>query len=294
MNKVIKLTYSSLVDRIAQILVQARNNVVRQINLTQVLAYWEIGREIVEFEQKGKARAEYGENLLMKLSADMTAKFGRGFSAENLRLMRKFYITFRKSKTLSWKSDSEKYQTLSVKSEKPQTLSAKFEQMLSWSHYCELLRVEESLARSFYEQEAIEIIDSVEKKLRILKINYSHCIYCGQCEEHCITEKGIKLSNDYITAVFSSDKDADTMQIDKELLICQNCGSIIGCADHLDWIIDRLGPKAYGNPNLLARIQQRYGEIPESKTKSKLRREDYYKLVCPKCRHQIVIKDVSG
>ncbi len=156
MNKAITMTYSSLVDRIAQILVQARNNVVRQINRTQVLAYWEIGREIVEFEQKGKARAEYGENLLMKLSADMTAKFGRGFSAENLRLMRKFYITFRKSKTLSWKSDSKKYQTPSVKSEKPQTLSAKFEPMLSWSHYCELLRVEESLARSFYEQESIQ------------------------------------------------------------------------------------------------------------------------------------------
>ncbi|MCK4359969.1 MAG: 4Fe-4S binding protein [Candidatus Cloacimonetes bacterium] len=142
--------------------------------------------------------------------------------------------------------------------------------------------------------DAIEIIDSVEEKLRILKINYSHCIYCGQCEENCITEKGIKLSNDYITAVFSSDKDADTMQIEKELLICQSCGAIIGCADHLDWIIDRLGPKAYGNPNLIAHLQKRFADIPESKIKDKLRREDYYKLVCPKCRHQIVIKDVFG
>ncbi len=146
MNKSIKLTYRSLVDRIAQILVQARNNVVRQINRTQVLAYWEIGCEIVEFEQKGKARAEYGENLLIKLSADMTAEFGRGFSAENLRLMRKFYITFRKSKTLSWKSDSEKCQTL----------SDKFDPKLSWSHYCELLKIEEPLTRSFYEQESIQ------------------------------------------------------------------------------------------------------------------------------------------
>ncbi|MCK4357852.1 MAG: hypothetical protein KAW92_03790 [Candidatus Cloacimonetes bacterium] len=145
-ESIVKTTYNELFYRIAEILVQARNNVVRQINRTQVLAYWEIGREIVEFEQKGKARAEYGENLLKKLSADMTAKFGRGFSAENLRLMRKFYITFGKSKTLSWKSDKEK----------SQTLSAKFEPMLSWSHYCELLKVEETLARSFYEQESVQ------------------------------------------------------------------------------------------------------------------------------------------
>ncbi len=132
-----KVRYSDLVNRIADILVAARTKVVREINRTQILAYWEIGREIVEFEQKGRARAEYGENILKRLSADMTAKFGRGFSAENLRLMRKFYITFAKSKTLS------------TKSEKGQTLSDEFEPMLSWSHYCELLKMEEPLARSF-------------------------------------------------------------------------------------------------------------------------------------------------
>jgi predicted nuclease of restriction endonuclease-like (RecB) superfamily len=139
MNKAISIsTYHDLISRIADILIAARTKVVREVNKAQVLAYWEIGREIVEFEQKGRARADYGEELLKRLSADMTAKFGRGFSAENLRLMRKFYITFRKSKTLS------------VKSEKSQTPSDEFEPMLSWFHYCELLKVEEPLARSFY------------------------------------------------------------------------------------------------------------------------------------------------
>lgn len=127
-------TYNNLLERIAEILNQARSKVVREINKAQVLAYWEIGREIVEYEQKGKVRAEYGEELLQKLSVDMTARFGRGFSAENLRLMRKFYVTYQKSKTLS----------------------AKFEPQLSWSNYCELLKVEEPLARSFYEQESIK------------------------------------------------------------------------------------------------------------------------------------------
>jgi len=127
--------YGDLFDRIAEILNEARSKVVKEINRAQVLAYWEIGREIVEFEQKGKARAEYGEKLLKKLSADLSAKFGRGFSVDNLERMRRFYLTY---------------------SEKSETLSRKFEPMLSWSHYCELLKIEAPLARSFYEKEAIQ------------------------------------------------------------------------------------------------------------------------------------------
>ena len=109
------------------------------------MAYWEIGREIVEFEQKGKARALYGEKLLKKLSADLSAKFGRGFSERNFEQMRKFYLTY-----------SKKSQTLFAKSLMDQTSSVQFEPRLSWSHYCELLKVEELLARSFYEQEVIQ------------------------------------------------------------------------------------------------------------------------------------------
>ncbi|MEW6686894.1 MAG: PDDEXK nuclease domain-containing protein [Candidatus Edwardsbacteria bacterium] len=153
------INYNNLLDRIAEILTLARTKVIRDINKAQVLAYWEIGREIVEFEQKGKARAEYGEKLLKKLSADMTAKFGRGFSERNLRNIRVFYLNFPIRQTLSAKSsERQKSKRLSWKSEgeKSQTLSAKFEPMLSWSHYCELLKVEEPLARSFYEQEAIQ------------------------------------------------------------------------------------------------------------------------------------------
>ena len=63
--------YSSLLGRIADILVEARIKVVREINKAQVLAYWEIGREIIEFEQKGKIRADYGQRLLIKLSEDL-------------------------------------------------------------------------------------------------------------------------------------------------------------------------------------------------------------------------------
>lgn len=147
--------YNNLLERIGEILREARTKVVREINKAQVLAYWEIGREIVEFEQKGKIRAEYGEELIIKLSRDLTDKFGRGFSKSNVFLMRQFYLTYpKKFQTVSGKSlRTQKFQMTSGKSE---TLPCKFEPMLSWSHYCELLKVEEPLARSFYEKEAIE------------------------------------------------------------------------------------------------------------------------------------------
>src|SRR4030042_4437569 len=105
--------YTSLIKRLAEIIHSARATAVRQINKAQVLAYYEIGSEIVEFEQKGKARAEYGEGLITRLSKDMTENFGKGFSEMNLRNMRRFYLEI----------PTRIQQTLSVKSQKSQTLS---------------------------------------------------------------------------------------------------------------------------------------------------------------------------
>jgi len=141
--------YTTLIKRLADIIHSARATAVRQINKAQMLAYYEIGREIVEFEQKGKARAGYGEELIKRLSKDMTAKFGKGFSTTNLKMMRLFYQAFPIRQTLSDES------LTSVELSIPQTPPAEFDPMLSWSHYCELLSVENPLARSFYEQEAV-------------------------------------------------------------------------------------------------------------------------------------------
>lgn len=131
--------YNNLLDRIANILVEARRKVVREINKAQVLAYREVGREIIEFEQKGRTRAEYGEELIKRLSKDMTEKSGKGFSDRNLEQMRKFYLPF-----------SQKPQTLSAIPAIRQTVSDEFKPMLSWSHYCDcdLLKVEEPRAGS--------------------------------------------------------------------------------------------------------------------------------------------------
>jgi predicted nuclease of restriction endonuclease-like (RecB) superfamily len=149
--------YDHLLGRIAEILTQARTQTVKEINKAQVSAYWDIGREIVEFEQKGRLRGEYGERVIERLSKDMSQKFGRGFSPTNLKMMRLFYQTFPIRQTLSDEfAEGQKSQTLSAGSKKYQTLSGKFEPKLSWSHYCELLKVEEPLPRSFYEQEVIQ------------------------------------------------------------------------------------------------------------------------------------------
>ena len=167
--------YNNLLDRIGSILVEARTNAVREINKAQVLAYWEIGREIVDFEQKGKVRAEYGEELIKRLSEDMTEKFGKGFSEMNLRNMRRFYLEFpiqiqqtlsvksQKPETVSRKSSIP--QTLSAEWQKSQTVSGKFEPMLSWSHYCELLKVEEPLARAEAGGSIKDVVESEKEQL---------------------------------------------------------------------------------------------------------------------------------
>lgn len=120
------------------------------------LTYWEVGRRIVEFEQGGEKRAEYGTELLQRLARDLTQRFGRGFSLRNLRTMRSFYAGWPVRQTLS----AESAKTISPQTVAPirQTVSAEFNSVafpLPWSHYVRLLSVKNEHARHFYEQEAI-------------------------------------------------------------------------------------------------------------------------------------------
>lgn len=125
-------TQNNIYQEIKKILQQARNKVYLTANSTMVEAYWQIGKRIVEEEQNGKERAEYGKSLIKTLSKRLFQEFGKGFSETNLEQMRKFYKVY----------------------EIPQTLSEKFR--LSWSHYLILMRMEKIDERKFYEIEAIE------------------------------------------------------------------------------------------------------------------------------------------
>lgn len=122
-------SYQQLIDRIGECLLQGQQRAFEQVNTLLVETYWQIGQYIVEFEQKGNERAEYGSRLLTQLSRDLKTAYGKGFSRRNVLDMRRFYVSYPK-----W-----------------QMVSAK----LGWSHYTELLAISDDLARSFYEQQCI-------------------------------------------------------------------------------------------------------------------------------------------
>lgn len=167
--------YSNLVSEIGKILSEAKKNIATTVNTTMVITNWHIGRYIVEYEQGGKERAEYGTQLLKHLSEDLTKAYERGFSYRNLRLMKQFYLQFPIWQTLSAKSKNGietspilslvKGQTLSAKlsSEKKQTISAQFSEKLlaslpklTWSHFVRLLSVKDEDERNFYIIETAE------------------------------------------------------------------------------------------------------------------------------------------
>ena len=139
------MSNASLTDlskKISNLLNESRQRVVQAVNHTMVLTYFEIGRMIVEEEQNGKERADYGSQLLSDLSNSLTQEFGRGFSITNLQQMRMFYNIY------------SKQQTLSAKSENSESLSENFK--LSWSHYLKLMRIDDELERKFYEIETLK------------------------------------------------------------------------------------------------------------------------------------------
>ncbi|MDR1119744.1 MAG: PDDEXK nuclease domain-containing protein [Dysgonamonadaceae bacterium] len=116
--------YDSLIQQIALLVGNSKKQVATAINSVLVETYWNIGKYIVEFEQDGKVRANYGDTLLINLSKDLTTRIGKGFSKSNLFSMRMFYIRFPIFQTLSGK--------------------------LSWSHIIELINIDNELERNFY------------------------------------------------------------------------------------------------------------------------------------------------
>lgn len=152
--------YEAVLSEIMGLLEAARGATVRAVNCIMTATYWEIGRRISETEQKGEDRAGYGEKLIRRLSADLTKRFGRGFSKRNLEQMRLFYRVFQIAQTLSAQSvpsapvlrDAEIAQTASAQFDLA-SIAARFP--LPWSHYVKLLTVRDPEARAFYEEEAL-------------------------------------------------------------------------------------------------------------------------------------------
>ncbi|AMC10867.1 hypothetical protein Lupro_06245 [Lutibacter profundi] len=135
-------------NKVVQLLSIARKSVIQRVNKTMVYTYFEIGKIIVEEEQKGKIRAKYGKKILKGLSEKLSKEFGRGFSQRNLEQMRQFYVVYSKTQTLSAEFTNKKSETVP-------RISDSIDFQLSWSHYLFLVRVDNPDERKFYEIEAI-------------------------------------------------------------------------------------------------------------------------------------------
>jgi DUF1016 N-terminal domain len=160
--------YVAVRGSIVELVSSARIAAVRSVNALMTASYWEIGRRIVEAEQKGKRRAGYGEQLIKQLSADLTVQFGRGFSAQNLWQMRQFYEYWPILQTVSGELQSipivqtqpaqlNKPAATPLQAITPVTQLGNIAQRFSqpWSAYVALLSVKNHQARRFYETEAL-------------------------------------------------------------------------------------------------------------------------------------------
>lgn len=145
----IKHTNEKLYSKVAELIKLAQSSIVQTVNRKMVLTYFEIGKMIVEEEQNGKERADYGKQLVNELSARLSKEFGKGFSATNIKQMRSFYLFYSKS----------------------QTVSDEFN--LSWSHYLLLMRIDDRKERKFYEIESLKNNWS----LRELQRQYNSALY---------------------------------------------------------------------------------------------------------------------
>lgn len=146
--------YQGLLQQIGQSLHAARQQAAQTINTLLVQTYWHIGQHIVEFEQGGKDKADYGSGLLDRLSQDLTTQHGKGFSRSNVFYMRKLYLSFSNSETLSHK--------------------------LSWSHYFEILKADEPLEIHFYTQQTAREGWSVRELKRQMKSMLFHRLALSQ------------------------------------------------------------------------------------------------------------------
>lgn len=182
--KIKKITKHLWVQQAVKLVHVARQQVVKHTNNLMVLTYFHLGKLIVEQEQRGKAKAVYGQEIIKQLSATLTKQFGKGFSGDNLENMRSFYLSYKHktgrskiSETLSRKSLNSK-KAMPASAKKPLLGNASKVSIanifpLSWSHYVTLIKIKDSQERSFYEIEATQNNWSV----RELKRQYDNGLF---------------------------------------------------------------------------------------------------------------------
>jgi hydrogenase-4 component H len=144
--------------------------------------------------------------------------------------------------------------------------------------------------------DAIEVIDYADREppVRAIVRHHDECIFCGQCEAQCTTEKGVHLTNEYELSCL--DRNECIVSIEKELVLCEMCGVVITTKDHLRWIARKLGAKRFANPTLTLTAEAGYAVVDGGrKTADRpTGREDIMRVLCPACRREVVIEEIWG
>ena len=147
----------------------ARNSIAKQVNITQIMSYYTLGKWIVDCQQKGQERAQYGKKVIKTLSEKLTEQYGKGFSKTNLEYARKFFLTYEN------RIDQTVFEQFAIK--KTQTVFGQLQEnppfILSWSHYLQLMRIEDENERNFYEIEAA----NSNWGIRTLQRQYNSSLY---------------------------------------------------------------------------------------------------------------------
>ncbi len=141
---------------------------------------------------------------------------------------------------------------------------------------------------------AIEMIDSVAERKRHFRLHLDECIFCGQCQANCPPEKGVQLSREFDLACFSRDDCVE--KVSKTLVICDQCGEIVGCWEQISWLAKKLGALAYSNPTLFLAYLKDLSLVKEAATsvRPEVTRADRLRILCPRCRREVVIKESTG
>ena len=194
---------------VREIVSQARQQAYSAINSAMVEAYWKMGKRIVEEEQQGQARADYGKQLLKSLSKALTEEFGKGFSVGSLYYYRQFYLTFPEIFATPWR-------------------------ILTWSHYKRLMQVSDPEARAWHLKEAAEQMWSYRTLDRNIGSQYYHRLLLSQHKEAVVKE---------MKALTSPDQQADQLEFIKNPTVAE----FIGLAPNSDFTETDLESAIIGN-----------------------------------------------
>ena len=144
---------------------------------------------------------------------------------------------------------------------------------------------------------AIEVIDqpAAEPPTRTLIRRDDHCVFCGQCQALCTTEKGIECTPEYDLATL--DRETCAVSIQKELVLCDKCGAVLTTRDHLRWIARKLSTKRYANPTLILTAERELQLIGEESARAAdvpAGRSDILRILCTDCRREVLLREIWG